>query len=113
MNLRNAFRHNFILVHLARLVQHGIMAAADASEWKAVGRLTGERLHVNVGGRFVSVIRTGRGLFCVDSTCYHSGGPIALGDLEEVNGELCIKVGPFPPPSRGSASVCICFRVPQ
>jgi nitrite reductase/ring-hydroxylating ferredoxin subunit len=53
--------------------------------------MSGDRLHCNVDGRFVSVVRSRRGLHCVDSTCYHAGGPIGLGDLEEVNGELCIK----------------------
>ena len=37
------------------------------------------------------MLQTKQGLYCVDSTCYHAGGPIGLGDLEEVNGELCIK----------------------
>ena len=45
-----------------------------------------------MNGRFVTVIRVGSNeLYCVDSTCYHAGGPIGLGDLEEVNGEICIK----------------------
>jgi nitrite reductase/ring-hydroxylating ferredoxin subunit len=54
--------------------------------------MSGDRLHANVKGRFVSIIRVGRAsLACLDSTCYHAGGPLALGDLEEVNGEACIK----------------------
>ncbi|CAE7799995.1 NIA1 [Symbiodinium sp. CCMP2592] len=53
---------------------------------------TGDRLHAEVHGRFVSVLR-GRGgaLHCIDSICYHTGGPLAIGDIEEVNGDLCIR----------------------
>jgi len=29
-------------------------------------------------------------LHCIDSTCYHTGGPLGNGDIEEVNGEACI-----------------------
>ncbi|CAE7462549.1 Rfesd, partial [Symbiodinium sp. CCMP2456] len=30
-------------------------------------------------------------LHCIDSICYHTGGPLAIGDIEEVNGDLCIR----------------------
>ncbi|GBG29042.1 NADH-cytochrome b5 reductase-like protein [Hondaea fermentalgiana] len=29
-------------------------------------------------------------LFCFDSTCYHAGGPLGNGDIEDVNGEPCV-----------------------
>lgn len=38
----------------------------------------------------MSVIKTKSKLFCIDSTCFHTGGPLALGDIEEVQGEDCI-----------------------
>ncbi len=40
--------------------------------------------------RFVSVIRYGSRLYCLDSVCYHAGGPLTAGDIEECNGEPCI-----------------------
>jgi len=36
------------------------------------------------------VIRHKSELFCIDSTCYHTGGPLGLGDIEQVQGEACI-----------------------
>ena len=52
----------------------------------------GARIHVKVAGRFVSIVR-GRAskLYCIDAVCYHMGGPLTIGDIEEVNGEICIK----------------------
>jgi ferredoxin-NADP reductase/nitrite reductase/ring-hydroxylating ferredoxin subunit len=52
----------------------------------------GQRLHGNVGGRFVTALRLTNGkLRCIDSTCYHAGGPLGIGEIEELNGEACIK----------------------
>lgn len=50
----------------------------------------GERVHGNVGGRFVTVVALRVGLRCIDSVCYHAGGPLGLGDIEEIGGEACI-----------------------
>lgn len=49
---------------------------------------SGSRLHATVlepdgKSRFVSVIRHGSELHCLDSTCYHAGGPLTAGDIEE------------------------------
>ena len=65
------------------------------AEWNRVGDARalagdGERLHTQVDGRYVSVVRHRGKLFCMDSTCYHTGGPLAMGDIEEVNGRTCI-----------------------
>ncbi|KAA8495753.1 Rieske domain-containing protein [Porphyridium purpureum] len=51
----------------------------------------GTRLHLKVNGRHVSVIR-GRGgkLYCVDSVCYHAGGPLTAGNIEDVAGRECV-----------------------
>lgn len=51
----------------------------------------GARIHVCPAGRRVTVLRDPRGqLRCVDSVCYHAGGPLGHGPLEEVNGQSCI-----------------------
>ena len=42
-----------------------------------------DRAHVQVEGRFVSVLRARDGLHCIDSVCYHTGGPLTIGDIEE------------------------------
>ena len=47
---------------------------------------TNSRVHVAVQGRYVSIIRGRRGdLYCIDSVCYHMGGPLTIGDIEDVN----------------------------
>ena len=49
-----------------------------------------KRIHVCLDGRYVSVILHKDKLYCLDSTCYHTGGPLALGDIEDVDGDECI-----------------------
>lgn len=52
----------------------------------------GSRKHVEVRERFVSLIRGRDGvLHCLDAVCYHAGGPLTVGDIEEVNGSECVK----------------------
>ena len=51
---------------------------------RAPTQTAGNRLHAKCGGRYVSVVRlNGGGLACVDSICYHAGGNLGLGDLED------------------------------
>lgn len=50
----------------------------------------GSRLHVCVEGRYVSIIRHGGGVYCLDSNCHHAGGPLALGEIEEVDSHPCL-----------------------
>jgi len=51
---------------------------------RAPTQTAGDRLHAKCGGRYVSVVRlNGGGLACVDSICYHAGGNLGLGDLED------------------------------
>lgn len=38
----------------------------------------------------MSVLRHRGKLYCMDSTCYHAGGPLGNGDIEDVNGESCL-----------------------
>ena len=62
-------------------------AASIASEYildRAPAQTAGDRLHAKCGGRYVSVVRlNGGGLACVDSICYHAGGNLGVGDLED------------------------------
>ena len=62
-------------------------AASTASEYildRAPKQTAGDRLHAKCGGRYVSVVRlNGGGLACVDSICYHAGGNLGVGDLED------------------------------
>ena len=48
------------------------------------------RLHLKLRNRYVSIIRYQDNIFCLDSTCYHAGGPLGLGDIEDINGDPCI-----------------------
>ncbi len=42
-------------------------------------------------GRYVTVIKLDSNvLHAMDSTCFHAGGPLGVGDIEEVNGRKCI-----------------------
>ena len=51
---------------------------------RAPTQTVGDRLHAKCGGRYVSVVRlNGGGLACVDSICYHAGGNLGVGDLED------------------------------
>ena len=48
------------------------------------------RTFLDTGGRFVSVIRLGDGsLAAVDSICYHAGGSLGLGAIEDGNKIIC------------------------
>jgi nitrite reductase/ring-hydroxylating ferredoxin subunit len=29
-------------------------------------------------------------VYCIDSLCYHAGGPLAVGDIEDVGGRPCL-----------------------
>ena len=71
-----------------------IIDASDASDTQqtpteyvldcAPTQTAGSRLHAKCGGRYVSVVRlNGGGLACVDSICYHAGGNLGVGDLED------------------------------
>ena len=62
-------------------------AASTTSEYildRVPTQTAGDRLHTSCGGRYVSVVRlNGGGLACVDSICYHAGGNLGVGDLED------------------------------
>ena len=70
-------------------------ASERVEEWYPVGAsavlaLAGSRLHVKLNARTVSVINHRGKLFCMDSVCFHAGGPLTLGDIEEVDGKPCV-----------------------
>ena len=48
------------------------------------------KLHTNVGGRFVTLIKRNDNIHCIDSICFHMGGPLGAGDIEDVDGSSCI-----------------------
>jgi len=67
----------------------------DGGGWERVSEgplREGERVHARVGPgrRFVSVLRHAGRLHAFDSVCYHAGGPLGLGDVEEVGGRACV-----------------------
>mmetsp|Transcript_23211 Transcript_23211/g.50941 ORF Transcript_23211/g.50941 Transcript_23211/m.50941 type:complete len:215 (-) Transcript_23211:478-1122(-) len=50
----------------------------------------GGRIHVKVKGRYVTIVRHKGVLSCIDSVCFHAGGPLGIGDIEDLNGKDCI-----------------------
>ena len=71
------------------------MAEKSESDWKLAclfDSLVGgsARAHVNIDGRFVTVINHENHLYCLDSSCYHNGGPLGVGDIETLGDNLCI-----------------------
>ncbi|KAK9860388.1 hypothetical protein WJX84_009222 [Apatococcus fuscideae] len=50
----------------------------------------GGRQNVEIQGRKVTLARLGGRVYCFDSTCYHMGGPLSQGDIEDVNGTACV-----------------------
>ena len=51
----------------------------------------GQRAHVCVEGRYVTVIQHNAAYYCVDSSCFHSGGPLGNGALEDIENIPCIR----------------------
>ncbi len=55
----------------------------------------GDRVHVQLldadgAPRHVSLINHDGEVFALDSLCYHAGGPLAAGDIEDVGGRPCL-----------------------
>ncbi len=55
----------------------------------------GDRVHVQLLGqdgspRHVSLINHEGEVFAVDSLCYHAGGPLGAGEIEDVGGTACL-----------------------
>lgn len=50
------------------------------------------RVGTHMQGRYVTVLKHEGKLHCLDSVCFHAGGPLALGDVEELpSGEPCLR----------------------
>eukprot|EP01063_Lacrimia_lanifica_P027401 TRINITY_DN3843_c0_g1_i1.p1 TRINITY_DN3843_c0_g1~~TRINITY_DN3843_c0_g1_i1.p1 ORF type:complete len:343 (+),score=117.45 TRINITY_DN3843_c0_g1_i1:145-1173(+) len=50
----------------------------------------GEKKLLKCGGRTVAVFRLEDGWAAIDNACYHHGGPLYMGDIEEYDGETCV-----------------------
>ncbi|XP_074993389.1 Rieske domain-containing protein isoform X1 [Calonectris borealis] len=49
-----------------------------------------QRLTAKVNGREVVVFYHEGKFHAMDSRCYHEGGPLCLGEIEDINGQACI-----------------------
>ncbi|KAF6253938.1 hypothetical protein COO60DRAFT_370700 [Scenedesmus sp. NREL 46B-D3] len=69
-------------------------AEASAADWVQVGAASSlaarGRMHSCIQGRYVSILKVKGQLTCIDSICFHAGGPLGLGDIEEVEGRACL-----------------------
>jgi len=80
----------------------------DADGWerafpaRQLGRRAGARVaHIAANGRRVTVVRlAGGALSCIDTTCFHAGGPLGAGELEELGGGAGGAGGAAAPPPR-------------
>jgi nitrite reductase/ring-hydroxylating ferredoxin subunit len=50
----------------------------------------GGRVHIELKGRAISIVNYRGTLYCIDAVCFHAGGPLTLGDIEEVAGRPCV-----------------------
>lgn len=58
-------------------------------------RRGGGRIHLELQGRFVTIFRREENgevvLNCIDSICYHAGGPLTVSDIEDIDGRACVR----------------------
>ncbi|CAM39162.1 conserved hypothetical protein [Leishmania braziliensis MHOM/BR/75/M2904] len=70
------------------------MSADTASDRVYVGKrlqfTNGSRQLVRCGTRNIAVVCHRNELYAIDNACYHHGGPLLLGDIEEMGGHPCI-----------------------
>ncbi|XP_022532319.1 Rieske domain-containing protein isoform X2 [Astyanax mexicanus] len=66
----------------------------DSSRCFLVGKKTdiieAKRINLTVGDRDIIVIHHQGTFYSMDQHCYHAGGPLLNGDIEEFNSMLCI-----------------------
>lgn len=48
------------------------------------------RQRLTVGGRDIVIVRVGEDIYALDSLCFHSGGPLWDGDIEDLGGKYCL-----------------------
>ena len=65
---------------------------SSEEEWVPVCSLVDlrDRLHAKVKDRYVTLISHDSEIYCIDSVCFHMGGPLGGGDIEEINGSSCL-----------------------
>ncbi|KAM4638049.1 Rieske domain-containing protein isoform 1-T1 [Amazona ochrocephala] len=49
-----------------------------------------QRVTAKINGREVLVFYHEEKFYAMDSRCYHEGGPLCLGEIEDINGQACI-----------------------
>ena len=70
-------------------------------------------MHVRTRSRrHVSVLSVDGEVYAIDSICYHAGGPLAVGDIEDVNGHPCVLCPwhHYKVRVRAWEGVCVCVR---
>eukprot|EP00754_Rhynchopus_humris_P050705 Rhum_TRINITY_DN9109_c0_g1::Rhum_TRINITY_DN9109_c0_g1_i1::g.31601::m.31601 len=74
----------------------GAQEAASASAGKVFripdghDMAEGEKKLVRCGGRAVAVFRLENTWAAIDNACYHHGGPLFMGDIEDYNEQACV-----------------------
>ena len=66
-----------------------------STEWTRVCKVSDirTRFHCQVKDRYITIIKSESGtdsFHCIDSICFHMGGPLGAGDVEDVAGHSCI-----------------------
>ncbi|XP_077203759.1 Rieske domain-containing protein isoform X3 [Paroedura picta] len=65
----------------------------DADKLVCIGReedLKKRRTTARINGREVVVLYNDGQFYAMDCRCYHAGGPLHLGEIEDINGQACI-----------------------
>jgi len=67
----------------------------EPSEYELVGSLedipNGSKKSVEVQGRSICVFHVNGNVYALDERCYHAGGPLHLGDIEDFGGQQCVR----------------------
>ncbi|XP_074640494.1 Rieske domain-containing protein-like isoform X2 [Tubulanus polymorphus] len=52
--------------------------------------LPGQRKLIKIEDRSIVIFHRNGDIYAMDSLCYHTGGPLVDGDIEDINGTTCI-----------------------
>ncbi|NXX94667.1 RFESD protein, partial [Centropus bengalensis] len=69
----------------AETTPDGLVLIGKEDDIKRSGRMTGK-----INGRGVVVFYHEGKFHAMDSRCYHEGGPLRLGEIEDIGGQACI-----------------------
>jgi nitrite reductase/ring-hydroxylating ferredoxin subunit len=73
---------------LAIILSFLVLVAIMSGRWWVVSKTSfpreGERIHVNLEGRFITIFRHHGILSSIDSICHHAGGPLTLGKIIDI-----------------------------